>query len=212
MIRAAGAQLLFLPKYSPGLDRAGAPRPGVRHERAAQGPPRPHRAAGVARTRQTATHRALINIAEEVVAGVRKALEDTAAMRGSVPLTVLKIEAVRDEITSYCDLGRVIEQARRRVLDGEQVPASGKICSIFEPHTDFIKRGKVRMPVEFGHKVLFAESARGLITQYEVLKGNLVDEIHVAPSLRASQFAYVPAHKTRYVASCRDNRNATSHR
>jgi transposase, IS5 family len=41
----------------------------------------------------------------------------------------------------------------------------------------------VRTPVEFGHKVFLAESARGLITQYEVLKGNPVDEVHVAPSL-----------------------------
>ncbi len=37
---------------------------------------------------------------------------------------------------------------------------------------DLIKRGKVRTPVEFGHKVFLAESAEGLITQYEVLKGN----------------------------------------
>ena len=79
---------------------------------------------------------------------------------------------------------RVIDQARRRVLDGEQVPTSEKIYSIFEPHTDLIKRGKVRTPVEFGHKVFLAESARGLITQYEVLKGNPVDEVHVAPSLK----------------------------
>jgi IS5 family transposase len=40
---------------------------------------------------------------------------------------------------------------------------------IFEPHTDLIKRGKVQTPIEFGHKVFLAESARGLITQYEVL-------------------------------------------
>jgi Transposase domain (DUF772) len=48
--------------------------------------------------------------------------------------------------------------------DGEQVPTSGKIYSIFEPHTDLIKRGKVRAPVEFGHKVFLAESATGLVT------------------------------------------------
>ena len=54
----------------------------------------------------------------------------------------------------------------------------------FEPHTDLIKRGKVRTPVEFGHKVFLAESAKGLITQYDVLKGNPVDEVQVAPSLR----------------------------
>src|SRR4029077_20807918 len=43
-----------------------------------------------------------------------------------------------------------------------------RIYSIFEPHTDLIKRGRVRTPVEFGHKVFLAESAEGLITQYEV--------------------------------------------
>ena len=42
----------------------------------------------------------------------------------------------------------------------------------------------MRAPVEFGHKVFLAESAKGLITQYDVLKGNPVDEVHVAPSLR----------------------------
>ena len=65
-------------------------------------------------SRQTASYRALIGIAEEVAVGARKALDDTAAMRGKAPLTALKIEALRDEIAHYCDLGtRVIEQARR---------------------------------------------------------------------------------------------------
>jgi IS5 family transposase len=136
-------------------------------------------------SRQTATYRALIGIAKEVVASARMALDDTAAMRGKDLLTALNIKALREEIAHYCTLGaRVIDQAQRRVLDGEQVPTSEKIYSIFEPHTDLIKRGKVRTPVEFGHKVFLAESARGLITQYDVLKGNPVDEAHVAPSLR----------------------------
>ena len=136
-------------------------------------------------SQQTAAYRALIAIAEEVVASARKALDDTAATHGKDPLTALNIKALRDEIAHYCALGtRVIDQARRRVLDGEQVPTSDKIYSIFEPHTDLIKRGKVRAPVEFGHKVFLAESAKGLITQYDVLKGNPVDEVHVAPSLR----------------------------
>src|ERR1700688_3917836 len=136
-------------------------------------------------SQHTAAYRALIAIVEEVVASARKALDDTAAMRGQDPLTALKIEPLREEIAHYCDLGtRVIDQARRRVLDGEQVPTSEKIYSIFEPHTDLIKRGKVRTPVEFGHKVFLAESAKGLIPQYDVLKGNPCDEVHVAPSLK----------------------------
>src|ERR1700730_3855790 len=136
-------------------------------------------------SRQTTSYRALIEIAEAVVASARVALDDTAAVRGKDPLTALNIKALREEIAHYCALGaRVIDQARRRVLEGEQVPTSEKIYSIFEPHTDLIKRGKVRTPVEFGHKVFLAESARGLITQYEALKGNPLDEVHVASSLR----------------------------
>jgi transposase, IS5 family len=136
-------------------------------------------------SRQTATYRALIGIAEEVVANARTARENTTRMRGKDLFAAMTIDAIRDEIAHYCALGaRVIDQARRRVLEGEQVPNAEKIYSIFEPQTDLIKRGKVRTPVEFGHKVFLAESAKGLITQYEVLKGNPSDEVHVAPSLK----------------------------
>src|SRR5258708_28092634 len=92
-------------------------------------------------SQQTATYRALIGIAEEVVASARMALDDTTAMRGKDPLTTLNIKALREEIAHYCALGaRVIDQARRRVLGGEQVPTSEKIYSIFDPHTDLTKR------------------------------------------------------------------------
>jgi IS5 family transposase len=135
--------------------------------------------------RQSGAYRALIGIAEEVVASARAVLERTGRRRGKDLFADLAIDEIRRQIAHYCDLGsRVIDQARRRVLDGEQVPNAEKIYSIFEPHTDLIKRGKVRAPIEFGHKVFLAESAQGLITQYEVLKGNPVDEMHVMPSLR----------------------------
>jgi transposase, IS5 family len=136
-------------------------------------------------SRQAATYRALIGIAEEVVASAKIAFEKTGKMRGKDLFAAMTIDAIGDEIVHYCDLGkRVIDQARRRVLEGEQVPNAEKIYSIFEPHTDLIKRGKMRTPLEFGHKVFLAESAKGLITQYEVLKGNPCDEVHVAPSLK----------------------------
>jgi IS5 family transposase len=71
-------------------------------------------------SRQTATYRPLIEIAEEVVASARMALDDTAALGGKDPLTALNIKALREEIAHYCALGaRVIDQAQRRVLDGE---------------------------------------------------------------------------------------------
>jgi len=141
--------------------------------------------------RQTGKYRELIAIAEEVVEGARSALEDTRNARGKDLLSGLAAKELRKEIERTCGLGEgVIDQARRRVLEGEQVPNAEKIYSIFEPHTDLIKRGKVLTPVEFGHKVFLAESARGLITQYKVLKGNPSDEDHVEPSLKRHKDAF----------------------
>src|SRR5260370_36975044 len=129
--------------------------------------------------------------AEESVAGTKDALDNAAMMRGKDLFAAMAIDAIRDEIAHYCGLGeRVIDQARRRVLDGEQVPNAEKIYSIFEPLPSLIKRGKMRTPVEFGHRVFLAEGAKGLITQYEVLKGNPADEVHVAPSLKRPRRAF----------------------
>jgi transposase, IS5 family len=133
----------------------------------------------------------LIDIAEEVVGNARAGLERTRTMHGKDMFADMAVEELRRQIEHFCHLGdRVIDQARRRVLFGEQVATDEKIYSIFEPHTDLIKRGKVRTPVEFGHKVFLAESAEGLITQYEVLKGNPPDEVHVASSLQRHRQAF----------------------
>jgi hypothetical protein len=56
-------------------------------------------------SRQTTSYRALIEIAKAVVASARVALDDTATMRGKVPLTALNIKALREEIAHYCALG-----------------------------------------------------------------------------------------------------------
>jgi transposase, IS5 family len=145
---------------------------------------------------QTGKYRELIGIAEEVVDRARAALKHTRAAHGKDLLSDLALDELRKEIEHYCGLGRqVIDQTRRRVIEGEQVPNAEKIYSIFEPHTDLIKRGKVRTPLEFGHKVLLAESAQGLITHYEVLKGNPSDEQHVEASLERHKEAFGHAPK-----------------
>jgi IS5 family transposase len=136
--------------------------------------------------RQTKKYRQLIRITEEVVNSARKVLERTQKARPRNLLAELNISELRKKIDHYCELAdRVIDQARRRVLEGEQVPNAGKIFSIFETHTDLIKRGKVLTPVEFGHKVLLVESTQRLITQYKVLDGNPADEQQVEASLES---------------------------
>jgi IS5 family transposase len=145
--------------------------------------------------RQTEKYRELIGTTEEVVNSARTLLKRTKKARGKDLVADLVIGELREEIDRYCELGdRVIDQARRRVLQGEQVPNAEKIYSIFETHTDLIKRGKVQTPLEFGHKVFLAESAQGLITQYEVLQGNPGDDHQVEPSLKRHKetFGHAP--------------------
>jgi transposase, IS5 family len=113
---------------------------------------------------QTKKYRKLIEITEQVVDSARAVLKQTQKARGKNAKDDLIIPQIRQEIDHYCQLGDcVLGQARRRVLEGEQVPDADKVYSIFEPHTDLIKRGKVQTPVEFGHKVFLAESAQGLM-------------------------------------------------
>jgi IS5 family transposase len=135
-------------------------------------------------TQQVPKYRELLRITEQVLENARQVVKDTAKIKGMDVIRHAVIDQLCRQITTYCDLGgKVIDQTRRRVLDGEPVPVDEKVYSIFEDHTQLIKRGKQRTPVEFGHKVFLAESAQGLITDYQVLDGNPADTNQVKPSL-----------------------------
>jgi transposase, IS5 family len=71
---------------------------------------------------------------------------------------------------------QVVTQTVQRVLRQEKVPASEKIVSIFEPHTDIIRRNKAYKPTEYGHKVWLDEVDGGIVTRWDVLEGNPNDD------------------------------------
>jgi IS5 family transposase len=78
------------------------------------------------------------------------------------------------QLRHFEELGRrVIDQTERRVLRQESVPASEKIVSIFEWHTDIIV--KSRRETEYGHKICLAGGASGLITDCVIERGNPAD-------------------------------------
>jgi IS5 family transposase len=144
---------------------------------------------------QEEKYRELIWTTEQVVGNARQVLNKTKDVHVVDLMDDIAIQELRRKIEHYSQLGdRVVDQTRRRVLKGEQVPANEKVYSIFEIHTDLIKRGKIQKPIEFGHKIFLAESARGLITQYSVLDGNPSDQIHVKPSLEHHKkvFGFAP--------------------
>ena len=88
---------------------------------------------------------------------------------------------IAKELAHYIPLAlQVVEQTERRVIHGEAVPAAEKIVSIFEEHTDIIR--KDRRETHYGHKVCLTGGASNLILVCQILAGNpadstLVDEM-----------------------------------
>jgi len=95
-------------------------------------------------------------------------------------------EALIGQIEHFRALGRkVVDQARRRIMDGEKVPNEEKIFSIFEPHTELLKRGKASKPIEFGHMVAIQQVQEKFITDYRVFKKKPVDYTLVDPAIES---------------------------
>ncbi|MFT5471662.1 MAG: IS5 family transposase [Verrucomicrobiales bacterium] len=59
----------------------------------------------------------------------------------------------------------------RRLVRKEAIGHDEKIFSLFEPHTELIKKGKTMPPVEFGHRLLVTTEQHGLIVDYKVMYG-----------------------------------------
>ena len=64
----------------------------------------------------------------------------------------------------------VVSTAERANLKGETVRAAERVFSLFEPHTELIKRGKSYKPVEFGHRVMLSQTREKFISGYEVME------------------------------------------
>lgn len=89
---------------------------------------------------------------------------------------------------------QVIKQTERRVFQDEQLSPDEKIVSIFEPHSDIIRRGKPRKLTEYGHKVWLGEVEGGFVSQYRILAGNPSDQDQWEPTLEhhIEQFGHPP--------------------
>jgi IS5 family transposase len=88
---------------------------------------------------------------------------------------------------------QVMRQARERVFGGN-VHAAGKLVSLFEPHTEVIRKGKAAKPTEFGKMVKIQEAERQIVTHYEVYDERPSDADLLIPALEihAQQFGQAP--------------------
>jgi IS5 family transposase len=80
---------------------------------------------------------------------------------------------------------KIISQAEQRVFQGVMVAADEKVYSLFEEHTELLKRGKAGKPIEFGHKVLIAQTGEKFIHHYQVFPKRKEDKELLEPTLKA---------------------------
>lgn len=85
-------------------------------------------------------------------------------------------------------LKAVAVQSARRVLLEENVPAGEKIVSLFEPHTDIIRKGG--RETAYGHKINLATGRSGLVLDVVVESGNPADSARCLPMLERHRAHY----------------------
>jgi IS5 family transposase len=148
--------------------------------------------ANAARKGSQATKKSYQRLVNTARASIQQAKTVLDALKTE---TSAQAERLRQRLETFIPRAQqVVDQTRRRVFDGEQVPAQEKLVSIFEPHTDIVKRGKANRDTEFGHKVWLDEVDGGIISRYEVLEGNPSDHDQWQPSLdrHVEQFGHPP--------------------
>jgi IS5 family transposase len=126
--------------------------------------------------RSAKTRDALVRSYRKLMATTRAVLRDTATMvrrlgqrrRRAAPQVQRLLERAQDQLQTMRPLvQRGVDQTRARLLGGDTHVAD-KVLSVFEPHTEPIRKGKISKPTEFGKLVTIQESEHQIISAYDV--------------------------------------------
>lgn len=122
-------------------------------------------------------HQAYLEEAASYLERARQTRSDAFAAPGASLCDLAMLSAL-DGYMAHVE--RQIDQIRRRVLQGEVIPHHEKVFSIFEPHTEWIVKGKVGVPVELGLRVCILEDQHRFILHHEVMERQTDDKVAVS--------------------------------
>jgi IS5 family transposase len=123
----------------------------------------------------------------ELTGGIFRKAEQVCEQvrRGSLPI-VGNVQRVFAQVAQLEHFGplvkKVIDQTQARVFGGD-THVQGKILSLFEEHTQVIRKGKAHKPTEFGRLVRIDEVENGIVSNYDVKDGNPGDQPDWVPAL-----------------------------
>lgn len=134
----------------------------------------------------------LLDITSRVTGQAKKFSSEIAEGIKQGNLSVMhKAKVQLDEIIPRVQ--QVMRQTRERVLHGN-TQADGKLLSIFETHTEVIRKGKANKPNEFGKLVLIQEAENQIVTHYQVCDQRPADSTLLEGCLKqhVEQFGHAP--------------------
>jgi transposase, IS5 family len=135
------------------------------------------------RERMQESYRKLLRLTRGVVRETGQALRRWESGGLRVVGNLVRMEAQASQLRHFLPLvQKVIAQTEERVFGGNHHVA-GKVLSLFEPHTQVIRKGKAHKPNEFGRLVRLDEVENGIVSGYEVLEGNTADTDSFLPAL-----------------------------
>lgn len=102
----------------------------------------------------------------------------THLLLSTLPVVLLVFLGDLDGYIAHAE--RQIEQIRRRVIQGETIPHGEKVFSIFQPHTEWISKGKAGVPVELGLRVCVLEDRHRFILHHRVMVQETDEQVAVA--------------------------------
>ena len=135
------------------------------------------------------SYQKLLSITGRVVGQAKRFAHEvaTGVKRGPDIVKQVCIDAQRRYLeTMLPRLQQVIRQTRARLFKGN-THVAGKLVSLFEPHTEVIRKGKVAKPTEFGKMVKVQEAERQIVTHYEVYDERPSDSDLLIPALETHQ-------------------------
>jgi IS5 family transposase len=129
-------------------------------------------------------HRAYIEMSQRYLNKANDTLENLEKT-GTFSLQDTLLAA---SITVFIDHAvRQIDQIRRRVLNGDIIPHHEKVFSLFQPHTEWISKGKAGVPVELGLKVCVLEDQYRFILHHQVMEKKTDDQVAISMAEEARQ-------------------------
>jgi hypothetical protein len=118
-------------------------------------------------------HRAYLEQAEGYLARARETRRRLHSDCGMPAILLAELEGY------MAHAARQVDQIRRRVLLGERIAHHEKVFSIFEPHTEWISKGKAGVPVELGLRVAVVEDQHRFILHHRVMEKTTDDRVAV---------------------------------